>query len=80
MNRFKGLDQVDRVPEDLQTEVLNILQETVTKSIPKKMKCKKAKWCLRRLHKQLKKEMKGKEERGNHNQGKCRDSENSKKR
>ena len=44
MNRFKGTDLVDRVPEELWTEVCNILQEAVTKTIPKKKKCKKAKW------------------------------------
>ena len=41
-NRFKGLDLVDRVPEELRTEVPNIVQEAVTKPIPKKKKCKKA--------------------------------------
>ena len=43
-NRFKGLDLVDRVPEKLWMEVHNIVQEAVTKIIPKKMKCKKAEW------------------------------------
>ena len=43
-NRFKGLNLVDRVPEELWTEVHNIVQEAVTKIIPKKKKCKKAKW------------------------------------
>ena len=43
-NRFKGLDLIDRVLEELQTEVHNIVQETGTKTIPKKNKCKKAKW------------------------------------
>ena len=43
-NRFKGLDLVDRVPEELCTEVSNIVQEVVTKTIPKKNKCNKAKW------------------------------------
>ena len=43
-NRFKGLDLVDRVPEELWMEVHNIVQEAVTKTIPKKKKCKKAKW------------------------------------
>ena len=43
-NRFKGLDLVDRVPEELQTEVHNTVQEAVTKTISKKKKCKKAKW------------------------------------
>ena len=44
MNRFKGLDLVDRVPEELWMEVHNVLQEAVTKSVSKKKKCKKAKW------------------------------------
>ena len=43
MNRFKGLDLVDRVPEELWTEVCNIVQEAVIKIIPKKKKCKKGK-------------------------------------
>ena len=43
-NRFKGLDLIDRVPEELWTEVCDIVQEAVIKTIPKKMKCKKAKW------------------------------------
>ena len=41
-NRFKGLDLVDRVPEELWMEICNIVQEVVTKTIPKKKKCKKA--------------------------------------
>ena len=44
MNRFKGLDLVDRMPEELWAEVLNIIQEVVTKTILKKKKSKKAKW------------------------------------
>ena len=44
MNRFKGLNLVDRVPEELWMEVHNIVQEVVTKTIPKKKKCKKEKW------------------------------------
>ena len=43
-NRFKGLDLIDRVPDDLWTEVHDILQETGIKTIPMKKKCKKAKW------------------------------------
>ena len=43
-NRFKGLDLIDRVPEELWTEVRDIVQEAVIKTIPKKKKCKKAKW------------------------------------
>ena len=43
-NRFKGLDLVNKVPEELGTEVHNIVQEAVKKTIPKKKKSKKAKW------------------------------------
>ena len=43
-NRFKGLDLIDRVPEELWMEVHSIVQEAVIKTIPKKKKCKKAKW------------------------------------
>ena len=43
-NRFKGLDLIDRVPEELWTEVHDVVQEAVIKIIPKKKKCKKAKW------------------------------------
>ena len=44
MNRFKGLDLVNRMPEELWREFNNIVQEAVNKTIPKKKKCKKAKW------------------------------------
>ena len=44
MNRFKGLDLVNGVPKELWTEVHNIVQEAANKTIPKKKKCKKAKW------------------------------------
>ena len=43
-NRFKGLDLIDRVPDELWMEVRDILQETGIKTIPKTKKCKKAKW------------------------------------
>ena len=43
-NRFKGLDLIDRLPEELWTEVHDIVQETGIKTIPKKKKCQKAKW------------------------------------
>ena len=43
-NRFKGLDLIDRVPKELWLEVHNIVQEVMTKTIPKKKKCIKAKW------------------------------------
>ena len=43
-NRFKRLDLISRVPEELWTEVHDIVQERVIKTIPKEKKCKKAKW------------------------------------
>ena len=43
-NRFKGLDLIDRVPDELWTEVHDIVQETWSKTIPKKKKCKNTKW------------------------------------
>ena len=43
-NRFKGLDLIDRLPDELWMEVCDIVQEVVIKTIPKKKKCKKAKW------------------------------------
>ena len=43
-NRFKGLDMIDRVPDELWMEVRDSVQETGIKTIPKKNKCKKAKW------------------------------------
>ena len=59
-NRFKGLDLIDRVPEELQTEVGNTVQESVTKTIPKKKKYKKAKWLSGELYKLSRKEEKQK--------------------
>ena len=43
-NRFKGLDLIDRVPDELWTEVHDIVQKTGMKTIPMEKKCKKAKW------------------------------------
>ena len=43
-NRFKGLDLIDRVPDELWTEVRDIVQQTGIKTIPMEKKCKKAKW------------------------------------
>ena len=43
-NRFKGLDLIDRVPDEVWTEVRDTVQETGIKTIPKKKKCKRAKW------------------------------------
>ena len=50
-NRFQGLDLIDRVPEELWMEVCYIVQEAGIKTIPKKKKCKKAKWLSERLYK-----------------------------
>ena len=64
-SRFKGLDLVQRVPEELWMEVHNILQEALTKIIQKKKKCKKAKWLSKKALQiaEEKREVKGKEER-----------------
>ena len=58
MNRFKRLDLVDRMPEELWTEVHNIVQEVVTKTIPKKKNVRRQSGCLRRPYKSLRKEEK----------------------
>ena len=50
-NRFKGLDLIDRVPDELSMEVCDTVQETGIKTIPKQKKCKKANGCLRRPYK-----------------------------
>ena len=63
-NRFKGLDLIDRVPEELWMEVCDIVQEAVMKTIPKKNKCKKAKWLSEEdLQIAEKREVKGKGEK-----------------
>ena len=81
MNRFKGLDLVDRVPEELWTEVHNIGQEAVTKTIPKKKKCKKAKRLCEEVLQRAEKrrEAKGKGKREIY-PTECRVPENSKER
>ena len=69
-NRFKELDLIDRVPEELWTEVCDIVQEAVIKTIPKKKKCKKAKWlseeALQIAEKRIEAKGKGKKERYTH--------------
>ena len=67
-NRFKGLDLTDRVPEELWTEVCDIVQEAMTKTIPKENKCKKAKWLSEEaLHiAEKRREAKGEKERYTH--------------
>ena len=69
-NRFKGLDLIDRVPEEVRKEVHDIVQEAVTKTIPKKKKCKKAKWlseeALQIAEKRREAKCKGEKERYTH--------------
>ena len=63
-NRFKGLDLIDRVPEELWMEVRDIVQEAVIKIISKKKKCKKAKWLSEEVVQiDEKREVKGKGEK-----------------
>ena len=64
-NRFKGLDLIDRVPNELWNEVHDIVQETGIKMIPMKKKCKKAKWLSKEALQIAEKEekQKAKEER-----------------
>ena len=59
-DRFKGLDLEDRLPEELWTEAHDIVQEAVIKTIPKKKKCKKAKWLSEEALQVAKKKRKGK--------------------
>ena len=70
MNRFKRLDLVDEVSEELWTEVRNIVQEAGTKNIPMKKKCKKAKWLSEEVLQiaKEKREGKGKGERERYTQ------------
>ena len=69
-NRFKGLDLVDQVPDELWTEVCDTVQKTGSKTIPKKKKCKKAKWlsgeALQISMKRRKAKSKGEKERYTH--------------
>ena len=69
-NRFKGLDLIDRVPEELWTEVHDIVQEAGIKTIPKKKKCKKGKWlseeALQKAGKRREAKGKGEKERYTH--------------
>ena len=67
-NRFKGLDLIDRLPDELWMEVHDIVQKTGIKTIPKKKKCKKAKWLSEEvLETAVKREVKGKGEKERYN-------------
>ena len=80
-NRFKGLDLVDRVPEELWMEDCNIIQEAVIQTIPKKKKCKKAKWLSEEALQiaEKRREVKGKGEKETY-PFECRVPKNSKER
>ena len=62
-NRFKGLDLIDKVPKKIWTEVHDIVQEAVIKTIPNKKKCKKAKWLSEEALLRKEKKLKAKEKR-----------------
>ena len=81
-NRFMGLDLIDRVPEELQMEVRGIVQEAVIKTIPKKQKCKKAKWFSEEALQiaEKRREAKGKRGKGKIYPFECRLPKNSKER
>ena len=82
--RFKGLDLIDGVPDELRTEFRDTVQETGIKAIPKKKKCKKAKWlsgeALQIAVKRREVKSKGEKERYKHQASECRVPKNSKKR
>ena len=72
-NRFRGLDLIERMPEELWLEVCDIVQEAVIKTIPKKKKCKTAKWLCEEA-------LQIAEKRGKINPFECRVPKNSKER
>ena len=78
-NRFKGLDLIDRVPDELWMEVHDIVQETGIKTIPKKKKCKKAKWLSEEALQITVKRREAKEKRKD-SSFECRVPKNSKER
>ena len=80
-NRFKGLDLIDRVPDELRTEVRDIVQETGIKTIPKKKKWQKAKWLSEEAVQIAEKEAKLRQRRkAEIYPSECRVPENSKER
>ena len=80
-DRFKGLDLINRMPEELWMEVHDIVQEAMIKIIPKKKKCKKAKWLSQKALQIAKKrrEAKAKEKKERYS-SECRVPKNSKER
>ena len=81
-NRFKGLDLIDRVPEEIWMEVRDTVQEVVIKTIPKKKKCKKAKWLSKEALQLAEKKKKSEKQRekGKIYPFECRVQKNNKER
>ena len=81
-NRFKGLDLIDRVPEELWMEVCDIVKEAVIKTIPKKKKYKKAKWLFEEDLQIAREKKRGKRQRrkGKIYPSECRVPNNNKER
>ena len=81
-NRLKGLDLIDRVPDELWTEVHDIVRESGIKTIPKKKKCKKAKWLSEEALQiaEKRRETKGKGEKERYYPFECRVPKNSKEK
>ena len=78
--RFKGLDLVNKVPEELWTEVHNTVQEALTKIIPKKKKCRKAKWLSEEALQITQKRSERQRRKGKIYPTECRFPDNSKER
>ena len=79
-NRFKGLDLIDRVPDEIWNEVPDIVQETGIKTIPMEKKCKKAKWLSGEALQIAVKRSKNQRRKGKIEASECRVPKNSKKR
>ena len=79
-NRFKGVDLTDTVPEELWMEVCDTVQEVVIKTIPKKKKCKKAKWLSKKALQIAEKRSERHRRKGKIYPFECRVPKNSKKR
>ena len=79
-NKFGGFHLIDRVPEELWTEVCDIVQETEIKTIPKKKKCKKAKWLSEEALQIAEKRSEKQRRKGNIHPFECGVPKNSKKR
>ena len=81
-NRFKQLDLIERVPEELWVEVCDIVQGAGIRTLPKEKKCKKAKWLSEEALQIAvnRREMKGKERKGKIYSSECRVPKNSKER